>query len=125
MSGREPITLSGWVLDEESTVGPGELCRAARISAELLLDMVQEGLVEPLGGESPTDWRFPATALPRVWVVARLQRDLQVNLAGAALALDLLDELNVLRERVRTLEYQLRSDPDDVRPGPHGRTAEP
>ncbi len=112
MSGREPITLSGWVLDEESTVGPGELCRAARISAERLLDMVQEGLLEPLGGESPADWRFPATALPRVWVVARLQRDLQVNLAGAALALDLIEELNVLRERVRALEHQLRSDPD-------------
>jgi chaperone modulatory protein CbpM len=112
MSGREPITLSGRVLNEESTVGLGELCRAACVSADLLLDMVQEGLLEPLGGRSPVDWRFPETALPRVWVAVRLQRDLQVNLAGAALALDLLEELNTLRRRVRALEHQLPSDPD-------------
>jgi chaperone modulatory protein CbpM len=37
----------------------------------------------------------------------RLQRDLDLNLAGAALALDLLDEVEILRERVRVLEYQL------------------
>jgi chaperone modulatory protein CbpM len=33
----------------------------------------------------------------------RLERDLGVNLAGAALALDLLDELNRLRARQRRL----------------------
>ena len=37
----------------------------------------------------------------------RLQRDLDLNLAGTALALDLLDELEQLRERLRALEHQL------------------
>ena len=33
-----------------------------------------------------------------------LQRDLDINPAGAALALELLDEIDHLRERLRTLE---------------------
>jgi chaperone modulatory protein CbpM len=37
----------------------------------------------------------------------RLRRDLNLNLAGTALALDLLDELEHLRERLRALEHQL------------------
>ncbi|MEE9157003.1 MAG: chaperone modulator CbpM, partial [Gammaproteobacteria bacterium] len=35
----------------------------------------------------------------------RLQQDLGINLAGAALALDLLDELRKLRTRLKTLAH--------------------
>ena len=37
-------------------------------------------------------------------VALRLQKDLGVNLAGAALALELFDELDSLRTRLRLLE---------------------
>ena len=39
--------------------------------------------------------------------VIRLQHDLRVNLAGAALALDLLDEIDQLRARLRALDQEL------------------
>jgi chaperone modulatory protein CbpM len=42
--------------------------------------------------------------LQRARVALRLQNDLDVNLAGAALALELLDELDELRARVQRLE---------------------
>ncbi|MBT9477058.1 MAG: MerR family transcriptional regulator, partial [Polaromonas sp.] len=42
--------------------------------------------------------------LQRARVALRLQTDLDVNLAGAALALELLDELDELRARVQRLE---------------------
>lgn len=112
MSEHASVTLSGLVLNDEATMGLGELCRAAHIPAEALLDMVAEGLLEPLGGASPAQWRFPAGTLTRVRVAVRLQRDLQVNLAGAALALDLLEELKGLRAEVRALERQIRGAPE-------------
>ena len=97
--------VSGMILDETVSLSLGELCHASSLCAEEVIAMVDEGLLEP-GGSSPTDWRFPATSLYRVHVALRLQRDLQVNLAGVALALDLLDELRSLRERLRLLERQ-------------------
>ncbi|WP_293469970.1 chaperone modulator CbpM [Polaromonas sp.] len=42
--------------------------------------------------------------MQRARVALRLQTDLDVNLAGAALALELLDELDELRARVQRLE---------------------
>lgn len=98
--------VSGVILDETMNLSLGELCHASSLCAEEVIAMVDEGLLEPGGGSSPIDWRFPATSLYRVHVALRLQRDLQVNLAGVALALDLLDELRSLRERLRLLERQ-------------------
>jgi len=40
----------------------------------------------------------------------RLQRDLALNLSGAALALELIEELDGLRERIRVLEHQMGRD---------------
>jgi chaperone modulatory protein CbpM len=102
----EKITvLSGMVLDESVTLSLVELCRASSVCAEDVIAMVEEGLLEP-GGTSSMDWRFSAESLRRLRTALRLQRDLQINLAGVALALDLLDELRVLRERLRALELR-------------------
>ncbi|MFA7388007.1 MAG: chaperone modulator CbpM [Thiohalobacteraceae bacterium] len=83
-----------------------EFCEACGVQTEYLLEMVEQGLVEPQG-PTPAAWRFDASALERARTGLRLQRDLDLNLAGAALALDLLDELRVLRRRVALLERQL------------------
>ena len=65
--------------------------------------MVEEGILEPRGARS-TRWRFPRRAVRRARAAHRLQRELGLNLAGAAMALDLLDEFEELRTKVRLLE---------------------
>lgn len=108
---REPVPsiLSGLLLDEQHLLTLAELCRASDLHAEALIMMVEEGLLEPLG-RGPREWRFPASTLRRVHTVLRLQRDLDLDLRGAALAVDLLDEVRELRARVRALEAQLRRE---------------
>lgn len=101
--------LSGLLLDETHLFSLGELCRASGLHAEALITMVEAGVLEPLG-RSPTEWRFPASTLCRVRTVLRLQADLEVDLTGAALAVELLEELRRLRARVRALEAQLLQD---------------
>jgi chaperone modulatory protein CbpM len=49
----------------------------------------------------PEHWRFTGLHLHRAKVAMRLHRDLGVNFAGAALALDLMDELDMLRTKIR------------------------
>jgi chaperone modulatory protein CbpM len=97
-------TLSGILLEDDYQVSLAELCRACSIHADWLIDLVNEGIVEP-SGTNVADWRFSSVEIVRVHTVIRLQQDLQVNLAGAALALELLDEIDNLRARLRALDH--------------------
>jgi len=92
--------LEGLLIDEQSRMSLVEVCRACSRHAEWVIELVEEGVLEPVG-RSPDQWRFPPTALQRALVAARLQHDLGINLAGVALALDLLDEINALRIQLR------------------------
>lgn len=103
MSETDPATT---VVVEESYITLGELARRSNVHAEQIIAMINEGILRPQGAGLP-EWRFPGSSIRRVTVVVRLQHDLAVNLPGAALALDLLDELEELRGRVRTLEQLL------------------
>jgi chaperone modulatory protein CbpM len=71
--------------------------------------LVGEGVLLPRG-VAPEDWRFAANDLVRAMSALRLERDLGVNPAGAALAIELVDEMQRLRRRVRVLEGLMRSD---------------
>ena len=76
-----------------------ELCRACRVPEQEIRAFVVEGVLEP-SGRAPEDWRFDGASLHRARTALRLARDLEVNLAGIALALDLLDEITTLRSRL-------------------------
>jgi len=95
--------LSGEILEEYMDLTLGELCRACNISAEYLFELVEQGVVEPRGRQQAS-WRFAGISIQRVRCAQRLQQDLGVNTAGVALVLDLLDELEQMRQRLRRLE---------------------
>ena len=88
------------VLDDDMTWGITEVSSLCRVDHQLIFEMVNEGLLSPEGC-SPETWRFHAVEIKRIQVTLRLQNDLRVNLPGAALVLDLLEELEELRSRLR------------------------
>ena len=92
--------LKGLILDEEETLTLEELSRACAMHNEWVITLVEEGVLEPTG-RGLTNWRFPGSCLRRVRIAARLQRDLEINLAGVAMVLELLDEIEKLRKRLR------------------------
>ncbi len=94
--------LSGEVLEEDMELTLVELCRTCRVPTERLLELVEEGIVEPMGRD-PEHWRFRGASVRRARCALRLERDLGVNFAGAALALELLEELEALRARLERL----------------------
>ena len=93
---QHPDVLSGELLDEDTLMGLREVCTLCGVHAERIIEMVTEGIAEPYG-RSPMEWRFTGPMVTRLQQALRLQAQLGVNLAGAALALDLLDELDELR----------------------------
>jgi len=96
-------TLTGVVLDERTELSLTDLSQACSTSTEWVIELVQEGVLEPVGGQ-PRQWRFSGTSLKRAHAAMRLQTDLKINLAGVALALDLIEEIETMRERLRRFE---------------------
>ncbi len=101
MSEKTSITVE--LIDESYELSLAELCRCCTVQAETIIEMVDEGLLEPRGA-SPAQWRFAGPALRRVEMTLNLQRDLRVNLPGAVLAIELMDEIRRLHERLQILE---------------------
>jgi chaperone modulatory protein CbpM len=83
-----------------------EFCQCADLPRECLLAIVEHGIVEP-EGPTPEQWRFDANALSIAKRALRLQRDLQLEWAGIALALQLIDELELLRAENNQLRRRL------------------
>ena len=94
MSGEKNLgkPLEGRVLEETDLVSLTDLCRSCMVKTETITLLVDEGILDPVG-DRVERWRFSVGSLRRVKTAVHLQRDLGVNLAGAALALDLLDRI--------------------------------
>lgn len=95
--------LDGILIDEQTELSLNDLCTACSSSAEWIIELVEEGALEPIGYVQ-TQWRFSGNSLQRARTAMRLQRDLGINLAGVALALDLLGEIKILESRLCQLE---------------------
>jgi chaperone modulatory protein CbpM len=92
--------------DVEYSLTLAEISRCCGVTTEQILVLTTEGVLSPQGPD-PQEWRFGSADLGRALSALRLERDLGVNPAGAALAIELLDEMQQLRDRVRLLEAML------------------
>lgn len=99
-------SIEGILLDEGTVVTVTELTEVCHLEFAQIERMVGEGMLHPRGSR-PEQWSFTGLEIKRARRALRLQQDLELNLAGAALALDLLDEIEHLRSRVRRLEHHL------------------
>jgi len=93
-------TLRGQLIEEETVITLDELCHSCTVRTEEVVTMVREGIIDPADngqdGSRASGWRFHISSVRRVRTVVRLQRDLGINLPGAALALELLDRIEEL-----------------------------
>lgn len=94
--------LEAHVLTDEDWIGAQEICQMCQIELQAVLELDDLGLVR--ARETREGWQVPATALPRLRIVARLMHDLGVNVSGAALAVELLETQRQLERRLRALE---------------------
>ena len=83
-----------------------ELCQATELPTATVIEIVEQGIVEPSGG-SPESWVFTTQMIVVTKKAQRLHRDLGIDWSGIALALCLIDELEQLRQKNRRLQRQL------------------
>jgi len=83
-----------------------EFCELCGVRTEYVVEMVETGVLNP-DGQSEQQWRFTGHTVSRLYRAQRLQRDLEINLPGVALSLELLDDLEGVRAEVRVLRQRL------------------
>jgi chaperone modulatory protein CbpM len=90
----------GSLIDEEVTINLVELSERCMVSENEIAELVYEGVIEPVRMQEES-WRFSRETLWRVQKVKRLRRDLDLNIPGAALTMQLLDRIEELENLVR------------------------
>ena len=83
-----------------------ELTQSVRLSTETVITIVECGIVDPRG-EQPQQWLFEPQMVRMVQRACRLQRDLELDWPAVALALELIEDLQQLREENQRLRQQL------------------
>jgi len=95
--------LQAQVVEEELHLTLTELCQACGVTEMHVTTWVVEGVLEPIG-QQPEEWRFGGDSLRRASLAMRLTRDLDLNPAGVALVMDLLDEIEELKSQLKRRE---------------------
>lgn len=80
-----------------------EFCELCHVSREFINELVREGVLSP-HGETPQEWVFSLDELPRVLKAYRLKRDLDLDIAGIALVLELLQQIEDLQRKMELVE---------------------
>lgn len=99
--------IVGEILTDEIYYSLKEFCEVCGVHAEVVIELIEYGIIEPKG-KTTTNWQFTARQLQRSKRALRLQHDLQINLPGVALSLDLLDQVDDLLARIDRLEKQAK-----------------
>ena len=84
-----------------------EVTQSIHLSEQALITIVEHGIVQPRG-RRPADWRFDPPMVTTLRKACRLQRDLELDWAGTALALELLEQVQTLREDNQRLQRLLQ-----------------
>lgn len=100
MSPAQDRALQGTLVDENTLLSLEDLCHICAVERRHIVEFVEEGVLE-VDAPDASEWRFRGGALRRARMAVRLQRDLELNLVGVALALDLMDEIERLRRDIK------------------------
>lgn len=91
------MVIEGVLQDEHVTYTIVQISEICVVEKDIVDQMLEFGIIEPRE-QSPQE--FDYFALQRAQKALRLRRDLEINWQGLSLVLDLLDEIQDLRQKV-------------------------
>lgn len=100
---RKPAAVSAEIVELAQLTTLDELCATCGVEETWIGELVAHGVIAPAGKRGKAQ-HFAAATIVRVRKAKRLERDFELNVPGVALALDLLEEIERLRARVRAFE---------------------
>lgn len=98
------------VIVDDDRVSFIEVCEDYNITEELLLDLLEHGLIPSIDIPNK-QLKFNKNMLDRIARACRLTTDLELNAAGVVLALELMDELESMSRELDILKKHVNNSP--------------
>jgi chaperone modulatory protein CbpM len=107
MTSSGPEMLTGTIFEETTILTVSDLSRLCAVEERRIVEFVEEGVLEVTASSAAgvtvgqtAGWQFTGSALNRARMALRLERDFELSLAGIALVMDLMEELEQLRREL-------------------------
>jgi chaperone modulatory protein CbpM len=107
MADKSASGVAAELVDTAAPCSIDELSLACNVDADWIAELVEHGVIEAIG-RSRSDWKFTSLTIVRVAKARRLERDLELNPAGLAMVLDLLDQIEDLRVQLEKLQLSVK-----------------
>lgn len=104
MAEKHTSSIDAEIVSETAICTLDDLCQACGVDAGWIATIVEHGIIEPVGKDE-TAWQFTRISAVRAAKARRLERDLDLNVPGIAVVLDLLDQIEELKMRLKTLGH--------------------
>ncbi len=95
--------LSVMVIDEDNALTLDEICRAINADQDLIIQLIEYHIIQPKG-TSQNEWQFDHISLKRARIARNFYYDCEVNLAGVALLIDMLEKIELLEAQISRLK---------------------
>lgn len=85
-----------------------ELCQVEGLASELIIEIVEYGIVEPIDTSSTDKWLFDTSSIQWIKKALRLHQDLEIDWVAIAIVIDLMQQKDRLRQENEQLQRQLK-----------------
>ncbi|UZE95314.1 chaperone modulator CbpM [Alkalimarinus alittae] len=85
-----------------------ELCQLESIEPDIVIEIVEYGIAQPVKGENTADWVFDTTTVHWIKKAVRLHQDLEIDWVAVAMVIDLMQQKESLLRENEHFQCQLK-----------------
>ena len=100
---KQAMIISHIAIETHLELTLDEICSACRVTPDFIRELVEYGILD-LDSDTLETYRFGPIELRRIRTMVHLQHDLEINLPGAALIVDLMDKMEKMQAKIDILE---------------------
>jgi chaperone modulatory protein CbpM len=91
-----------------SIISLDELCQLEHIENEIIIEIVEYGIVKPIANSPDEEWVFDTSSVYWIKKAVQLYKDLEIDWLSVALLIELMQERDSLQKENEFFQQQLR-----------------
>lgn len=91
-----------------SIISLTELCQLENIESEIIIEIVEYGIVKPVEDSETADWEFETSSVYWIKKAVQLYQDFEIDWLAVALLIELMQQRDSLRKENEFFQQQLK-----------------